>query len=144
MNNENIAKQLLKEKDNNNIIILPNNNNNNNNANDQKKKLEIDPVLVEKVEKMGYESADIMVALFNLHKRGVAPELPILLAELDGGSSTNASECKVCLEEMVNSVVLPCRHSSMCVQCAEMCKNSSGECPICREKITEVIQIYLS
>jgi hypothetical protein len=110
-----------------------------------KRKLEIDPELVDKIEKMGYDSASIMVALFNLHKRGKpTDEIPMILAELDGNATKTASECKVCLEETVNCVVLPCRHTCMCYTCANLCQNAKGECPICRSNIDEIIQIYLS
>ena len=134
--NNNIANNIDNNDNNDNVIVE---------VNSQKRKLEIDPEMIGKVEKMGYDSASIMIALFNLHKRGKATSrLSCLIAELNGSCATNVSECKICLEERIDCVILPCRHSCLCVSCAQLCKNSRGECPICRENIDEIIQFYLS
>jgi hypothetical protein len=40
--------------------------------------------------------------------------------------------CSICLEVLANTVLLPCLHLCVCNQCCGV-----GECPICREPITE-------
>ncbi|CAM8951459.1 unnamed protein product [Rhodiola kirilowii] len=39
--------------------------------------------------------------------------------------------CRVCFEEHINVVLLPCRHHVICSTCGEKCKR----CPICRSSI---------
>ncbi|CAN1296229.1 RING finger protein B [Linum perenne] len=41
--------------------------------------------------------------------------------------------CRVCFEEQINVVILPCRHHALCSTCCEKCK----KCPICRVLIEE-------
>lgn len=46
--------------------------------------------------------------------------------------------CRVCFEEQINIVLLPCRHHVLCRTCCEKCK----KCPICRVAIEERLPVY--
>ncbi|GMY18289.1 kinesin-like protein kin-7d, mitochondrial [Fagus crenata] len=46
--------------------------------------------------------------------------------------------CRVCFEEQINVVLLPCRHHILCSTCCEKCK----KCPICRVIIEERLPVY--
>ncbi|XP_050131469.1 uncharacterized protein LOC126607788 [Malus sylvestris] len=46
--------------------------------------------------------------------------------------------CRVCFEEQINIVLLPCRHHVLCSTCCEKCK----KCPICRVCIEQRLPIY--
>ncbi|XP_057961931.1 uncharacterized protein LOC131153560 [Malania oleifera] len=46
--------------------------------------------------------------------------------------------CRVCFEEHINIVLLPCRHHILCSTCCEKCK----KCPICRVSIEERMPVY--
>ncbi|KAK3041289.1 hypothetical protein RJ639_001391, partial [Escallonia herrerae] len=46
--------------------------------------------------------------------------------------------CRVCFEEQINVVLLPCRHHILCSSCCEKCKR----CPICRVYIEERLPVY--
>ncbi|CAN8238930.1 unnamed protein product [Cochlearia groenlandica] len=46
--------------------------------------------------------------------------------------------CRVCFEEPINVVLLPCRHHVLCSTCCEKCK----KCPICRVLIEERMPVY--
>lgn len=48
--------------------------------------------------------------------------------------------CKICLEEPVSIVFLPCGHLASCVNCAPMLRR----CPICRTFIKGTVKTYLS
>ncbi|XP_063445445.1 baculoviral IAP repeat-containing protein 2-like [Mytilus trossulus] len=48
--------------------------------------------------------------------------------------------CKICLEEPVSIVFLPCGHLASCVNCASMLRR----CPICRTFIKGTVKTYLS
>ena len=57
-------------------------------------------------------------------------------------------ECKICFEQQLDCVLLPCGHACCCYECGIRVKFSSlgglGRCPICRVGITSVLQIFLS
>ncbi|KAL7171279.1 hypothetical protein ACSBR2_036012 [Camellia fascicularis] len=46
--------------------------------------------------------------------------------------------CRVCFEEQINVVLLPCRHHILCSTCCQKCKR----CPICRVSIGERLPVY--
>ncbi|GKV43906.1 hypothetical protein SLEP1_g51145 [Rubroshorea leprosula] len=46
--------------------------------------------------------------------------------------------CRICFEEQINVVLLPCRHHALCSTCCEKCKR----CPICRVAIEERLPVY--
>lgn len=49
-------------------------------------------------------------------------------------------ECKVCLSNLATVCFLPCRHLSACPACAPQLEN----CHVCRQRIREVIDVFLS
>ncbi|CAJ1976698.1 unnamed protein product [Sphenostylis stenocarpa] len=46
--------------------------------------------------------------------------------------------CRICFEEQINVVLLPCRHHIICNTCCEKCKR----CPVCRGTIEERMPVY--
>ncbi|CAI0458959.1 unnamed protein product [Linum tenue] len=46
--------------------------------------------------------------------------------------------CRICFEEHINVVILPCRHHALCSTCCEKCK----KCPLCRVPIEERMPVY--
>lgn len=57
---------------------------------------------------------------------------------------TFGSECLVCYERPINSVLYTCGHVAMCYQCSVKQWRTSGHCPICRATIRDVIRTYCS
>ena len=49
-------------------------------------------------------------------------------------------KCKVCLDNNIDSVFLPCGHLVVCTNCAP----SLDMCPVCRRKINETIKVFMS
>ncbi|EPS59560.1 hypothetical protein M569_15246, partial [Genlisea aurea] len=45
--------------------------------------------------------------------------------------------CRVCFDEQINVVLLPCRHYVLCSNCCGKCKR----CPICRITIEDRLQV---
>ena len=43
-----------------------------------------------------------------------------------------------------DTTVLPCRHMSMCSECAKVLRMQSNKCPICRTSIESLLQIKIS
>ncbi|CAO1312125.1 unnamed protein product [Diamesa serratosioi] len=54
------------------------------------------------------------------------------------------STCCICFENLVNTVLIPCGHLTLCFNCASE-RNGGFElksCPICRTKVQKVIKTY--
>ncbi|XP_059489798.1 death-associated inhibitor of apoptosis 2-like [Neocloeon triangulifer] len=60
--------------------------------------------------------------------------------ESEGPSASEAHLCKVCLDEDVGVVFLPCGHLVSCVQCAP----NLSLCPVCRKEIQASVRTYFS
>ena len=46
--------------------------------------------------------------------------------------------CKVCWDQDIGCIFRPCNHIATCLQCGP----AMTDCPICREKITEVEKVF--
>ncbi|KAL8195356.1 hypothetical protein R6Q57_025759 [Mikania cordata] len=57
-----------------------------------------------------------------------------------GNGDANSHVCKVCFESPTTTMLLPCRHFSLCKSCSLAC----SECPICRTKITDRVFAFTS
>ncbi|KAK1423909.1 hypothetical protein QVD17_19220 [Tagetes erecta] len=55
-------------------------------------------------------------------------------------NDVNSHVCKVCFESPTTTMLLPCRHFSLCKSCSVAC----SECPICRTKIADRIFAFTS
>lgn len=42
-------------------------------------------------------------------------------------------ECIICMSEVKDTIVLPCRHMCLCFDCANTIRNRSDKCPLCRQ-----------
>ena len=49
--------------------------------------------------------------------------------------------CVICMSEKTNTAVLPCRHMSMCMDCANALRNQTNKCPICRQRVESIVKI---
>jgi hypothetical protein len=55
--------------------------------------------------------------------------------------------CVGCMSQSINTVFIPCGHAAMCNQCVQnslTIRPQEKRCPICREKVTNVVPLYLS
>lgn len=52
--------------------------------------------------------------------------------------------CKICMENKISMVIVPCGHSVLCDGCAEDIKQKSNRCPICRNEIQSTMRFFLS
>ena len=58
-------------------------------------------------------------------------------AARDGETKT----CVVCLDRPQAALLLPCRHTVLCLMCAFQVQECSGECPFCRVKIEDILSL---
>ena len=57
-------------------------------------------------------------------------------ANMDGGR-----ECVICMSDVADTAVLPCRHMCLCNKCADALRYQSSRCPICRTPIQSLWHI---
>ncbi|MCO5570101.1 hypothetical protein L7F22_023817 [Adiantum nelumboides] len=53
-------------------------------------------------------------------------------------------DCVICLSELRDTTVLPCRHMCMCSACAKVLRFQSSRCPICRTPVERLLEIKVS
>jgi len=63
---------------------------------------------------------------------------------LDHNSTVPPDECVICLTELKDTVVIPCRHLCVCHQCAQVLHYQSNKCPICRGPVRSMLKIKIS
>uniref|UniRef100_A0A671LNR1 E3 ubiquitin-protein ligase n=1 Tax=Sinocyclocheilus anshuiensis TaxID=1608454 RepID=A0A671LNR1_9TELE len=56
-------------------------------------------------------------------------------------NSDNSSECVVCLSDLRDTIILPCRHLCLCNACADTLRYQANNCPICRLPFRALLQI---
>ena len=62
------------------------------------------------------------------------------LIEKEIQSLKESKFCKICVNNEINTILLPCGHLVTCNACASSLKN----CPMCRRNINDKIRIYMS
>ncbi|XP_072415119.1 E3 ubiquitin ligase RNF157 isoform X2 [Chiloscyllium punctatum] len=55
--------------------------------------------------------------------------------------SDNSAECVVCLSDVRDTLILPCRHLCLCNACADTLRYQANNCPICRLPFRALLQI---
>ena len=60
----------------------------------------------------------------------------------DSGAARDA-ECVVCMEETRSCLFLPCRHMCVCRVCADLIMASTADCPRCRTKVENIIDVFV-
>ncbi|XP_012588481.1 PREDICTED: RING finger protein 157 isoform X2 [Condylura cristata] len=55
--------------------------------------------------------------------------------------SDNSAECVVCLSDVRDTLILPCRHLCLCNSCADTLRYQANNCPICRLPFRALLQI---
>lgn len=56
----------------------------------------------------------------------------------------NSSECVICFSASINAAVYRCGHVCMCLSCARQLMSNLGNCPMCRQSIQDVVQLFFS
>ncbi|XP_065201848.1 E3 ubiquitin ligase RNF157 [Planococcus citri] len=50
-------------------------------------------------------------------------------------------ECVICMSDMRDTLILPCRHLCLCQACADSLRYQANNCPICRSPFRALLQI---
>lgn len=93
------------------------------------------------------------IAIQKLHRNDIKAEIMRQELRLGGsmqqmlemygqlGGASSGEPCVVCLGELSDSVVLPCRHLCLCAGCAQTMQARDGRCPICRAPSSRVLRL---
>lgn len=54
--------------------------------------------------------------------------------------SGEADLCKICMESIIDCVLLDCGHMVSCIKCGKQL----AECPICRQNVVRVVRVFKS
>ena len=54
------------------------------------------------------------------------------------------NECRICFDNIINTVCTPCGHASMCRKCSNDYIKQNSECPICRKKFDNVFDFFIA
>lgn len=97
-------------------------------------------------EKGGYQVRVVKQILWVNGVRYVLQEIYGIGNSIDGNFDENdpGKECVICLSEPRDTTVLPCRHMCMCTGCAELLRQQTNRCPICRQPVERLLEINVS
>lgn len=59
----------------------------------------------------------------------------------DEDTDDNGSECVICMSDVRDTLILPCRHLCLCNGCADSLRYQATNCPICRAPFRALLQI---
>ena len=54
------------------------------------------------------------------------------------------NECRICFDNIINTVCTPCGHASMCRKCSNDYIKQNSDCPICRKKFDNVFDFFIA
>ncbi|KAL7307725.1 hypothetical protein TKK_0000400 [Trichogramma kaykai] len=59
----------------------------------------------------------------------------------DDDTEDNGAECVICMCDVRDTLILPCRHLCLCNGCADSLRYQANNCPICRAPFRALLQI---
>ncbi|XP_059804114.1 E3 ubiquitin ligase RNF157-like isoform X7 [Hypanus sabinus] len=79
----------------------------------------------------------LLQEIYGIENKSNSQELKVPDDEL----SDNSAECVVCLSDVRDTLILPCRHLCLCNACADTLRYQANNCPICRLPFRALLQI---
>ncbi|KAK5972172.1 RING-type domain-containing protein [Trichostrongylus colubriformis] len=74
----------------------------------------------------------LLQEMFGIENKELAP---------DGNADECGLECIICMSDIRDTVILPCRHLCICNNCADTLRYKLNNCPICRSPFRALIQL---
>jgi len=68
-------------------------------------------------------------------------ELPNKMGQFEEDFDDCGADCVVCMCDLRDTIILPCRHLCLCYACAESLRYQASNCPICRAPFIALLQI---
>jgi len=72
---------------------------------------------------------------------GIENKLTETFCTDDEDVEDTGAECVVCMSDMRDTLILPCRHLCLCNACADSLRYQANNCPICRAPFRALLQI---
>jgi len=103
----------------------------------------------------GYARSEVLDCIYSLSETGGdSTKIGVVLQELerrkkeikkDNNSKEEAvpqedTSCKICFENTIDAVIIPCGHVAICIACTEGLKL----CPMCRGPVASVVKMFKS
>lgn len=101
-----------------------------------------------KVHKTRSTSQDIKnsISIDNIHYRSLSA-LPMnqegIANKINIDSAFTDRKCGICYDGQCNSVIMPCLHGGICLNCANVVMREKGACYMCRGVIEQVLKIEI-
>ncbi|KAK2500388.1 hypothetical protein MC885_001647, partial [Smutsia gigantea] len=107
---------------------------------------EVYPLVVHAVVDEGDEyfgHCHVLLGTFEKHTDGTFCIKPLKQKQVvaEDEVSDNSAECVVCLSDVRDTLILPCRHLCLCNTCADTLRYQANNCPICRLPFRALLQI---
>lgn len=58
--------------------------------------------------------------------------------------TANEEFCLICFTNGINTMIQPCNHMCLCEECAQLMKNKTESCPLCRQRIVSFMTLSAS
>lgn len=87
------------------------------------------------------QSDDLIVSKINKNVLTFCHTAFAFQVNLDDDSEDNGSECVICMSDIRDTLILPCRHLCLCNSCADSLRYQANNCPICRSPFRALLQI---
>lgn len=107
----------------------------------------VDNLLGDKLDSLEMKDLDKLEELYhNVLKKVGSAKQDLLQKQLlkmqrekeESAANGNGKTCVVCVDLLINTVLVPCRHSCICSTCSK----KLSLCPLCRTPIKDVIEYY--
>jgi len=76
-----------------------------------------------------------------LHEGHMVVQLAASIAE-ELKQERDARLCAICMHTERSTVLMPCKHALLCPTCAHTVRSTSGRCPICRQHVDDVLEVF--
>ena len=97
---------------------------------------------------IAYLDLDTSTATVRLIRTKIMTPLGFFMLDEAYGLNSNRTdgsdagkECVICLTEDKDTLAKPCKHVSLCHSCADVVLRGNRQCPICRQRIEEVVPL---
>ncbi|CAH2086857.1 unnamed protein product [Euphydryas editha] len=78
----------------------------------------------------------LLQEIYGIENKNLDTKAPAEEETEDGGS-----ECVICMCDVRDTLILPCRHLCLCNSCADSLRYQANNCPICRAPFRALLQI---
>ncbi|KAL0927316.1 hypothetical protein M5K25_001479 [Dendrobium thyrsiflorum] len=107
---------------------------------------QITQAVFEKKESGEYQARVVKQILWVNGTRYELQEIYGIGNSVEGDFDVNdpGKECVICLSELRDTTVLPCRHMCLCSECAKVLRYQTNRCPICRQPVDRLLEIKVN